>query len=89
MANRVEVPNLIVPDAGASRSRHARQPVLEEGCRMGRYVLLRDADGCLYALTATAVSALCECDDGCLLLIAGGRVVRTTHSLAHVLGWLI
>lgn len=88
MPNRVESSSHTSPSAEAARPRHAQQAILEEGCRVGRYVLLRDADGCLYALTATAVSALCECDDGCLLLIAGGRVVRTTHSLAHVLAWL-
>lgn len=61
---------------------------LEDGCRVGRYVVLRDADGSLYAVTATAVSALCESDDGCLLLIPGGRLIRTSHPLGRMLSWL-
>ena len=60
----------------------------EDGCRVGRYLVLRDAEGCLYAVTGTAVFALCECDDGCLLLLSGGRMVRTTHTLGRVLTWL-
>ena len=59
-----------------------------EGSRIGRYVLLRDVNGCLYALSATAVSALCETEDGCLLMLLGGRVVPLTHSMSRVLAWL-
>ena len=61
---------------------------LEEGSRVGRYVLLRDADGCLYALTATAVAALCETEDGCLLMLPGGRIMRLNHPISRVLAWL-
>lgn len=71
------------------RDMHSTQEtVLEDGSRIGRYVLLRDTDGCLHALSATAVGAVCECDDGCLLLLPGGRLLRTTHALARVLAWL-
>lgn len=62
--------------------------VIEEGSRIGRYLMLRDADGCLYALSATAVAALCETEDGCLLMLPGGRLMRVTHSMRRVLAWL-
>lgn len=61
---------------------------IEEGSRIGRYVLLRDANGCLYALSATAVAALCETEDGCLLMLSGGRMMRVAHSMPRVLAWL-
>ena len=65
-----------------------REDTLEEGSRIGRYVLLRDADGRLHALSATAVAALCETDDGCLLMLPGGRIMRVTHSMPRLLAWL-
>lgn len=61
---------------------------LEDGSRVGRYLVLRDADGWLYAVTANAISGLCECDGGCLLLLSGGRMVRSSHTLARLLLWL-
>lgn len=60
----------------------------EEGARVGRYVLLRDEDGCLHALSASAISALRECDEGCLLLLTGSRMLRVPHPLSRVLQWL-
>jgi hypothetical protein len=65
-----------------------REDPVQEGSRIGRYVLLRDADGRLHALSATAVAALCETDDGCLLMLPGGNVMQVTHSMARVLAWL-
>ncbi len=60
-----------------------------QGERCGRYVVVRDADGRRHALAATAVSAICEADDGgCVLLLPGGRLVRLEGSLDTVLGWL-
>ena len=60
----------------------------EEGTRVGRYVLLRDEDGCMHALSASAVAALRECDEGCMLLLAGSRMLRVSHPLSRVLQWL-
>ena len=60
----------------------------EEGTRVGRYVLLRDEDGCLHALSASAVAGLRECDEGCLLLLTGNRMLRVSHPLSRVLQWL-
>lgn len=60
----------------------------EEGTRVGRYVLIRDEDGCLHALSASAVAGLRECDEGCMLLLTGSRVLRVSHPLSRVLQWL-
>ena len=49
----------------------------EEGSRVGRFVLVRDIDGRLHALSATAVTAICDDGDGgAVLMLSGGRVVR-------------
>jgi len=59
----------------------------EDGERVGRFVLLRDTDGTRHAVTATAVTAICEVDGGSLLLLPGGRMLRVEQALATVLGW--
>jgi len=56
-----------------------------DGERVGRFVIVRDIDGHRHALAALAVSALCETDDGTLLMLPGGKLVRTTLSLPHML----
>lgn len=56
-----------------------------DGERVGRFVVVRDADGHRYALAASAVSAICETDDGTLLMLPGGKLVRTTLSLPCML----
>jgi hypothetical protein len=61
---------------------------IEDGCRFGRFVLLRDLDGNLQALSATAVVAACETDTGTVLLLPGGRVVQIQQPLLEVLSWL-
>src|SRR4051794_33828730 len=76
-------------DSAGDPHQQTQDAILADGSRIGRYLLLRDADGCLYALTAGAVAALCQCEgDGCLLLLPGGRMLRTNHPLARVLVWL-
>ena len=60
----------------------------EEGTRIGRYVLFRDEDGCLHALSTSAVAGLRECDEGCMLLFTGSRMLRVSHPLSRVLQWL-
>ena len=61
---------------------------LEEGSRVGRYVLLRDESGTLHAVSPVSVSALCEADDGTVLLLPGGRVIMLRQSFRTVLAWL-
>jgi hypothetical protein len=60
---------------------------LEEGTRVGRYVVLRDTSGTLHAVSSAAVSALCEADDGTILLLPGGRMIALAQSLRIVLAW--
>ena len=69
---------------------HAAAPEpdpLKEGTRIGRYVLLRDNSGTLHAVSAGSVSALCETDDGTVLLLPGGRVIMVRQSLRIILTW--
>lgn len=58
-----------------------------EGTRIGRYVLIRDQEGCLHALSSSAVAGLRECDDGSLLLLTGGRMLQLAHPMMRVLRW--
>ena len=60
---------------------------LEEGTRVGRYVVLRDTSGNLHAVSAGSVAALCEADDGTILLLPGGRMIALPQSLCIVLAW--
>lgn len=60
---------------------------LADGERVGRFVVLRDIDGTRHAVTATAVSAMCETDGGSLLLLPGGRLLRVEQPLTTVLAW--
>jgi len=60
---------------------------LEEGERVGRYIMLRDRDGHLHAVAAMGVGAMCEVDDGVLLLLPGGRRIYVERPLALVLAW--
>jgi hypothetical protein len=61
---------------------------LEEGERVGRFVVLRDVDGRVHAVAAGAVSAICETEDGALLLLPGGRMIQMERPLSVVLRWL-
>ena len=61
---------------------------LEEGQRCGRYVIIRDADGQLHAVAATAVSVLRVVEDGTLLMLPGGRALLVDQSMGKVLSWL-
>ena len=61
---------------------------MEDGTRLGRYVLLRDAEGRRHALAVTSVVALSETDDGDTLLhLSGGRMLRTATPLTAALAW--
>ena len=61
---------------------------LEEGERIGRFVVLRDLDGRLHAVSAGAISAMCEADDGTVIMLPGGKMVQVSISMEVVLAWL-
>lgn len=61
---------------------------LEEGERVGRFVVLRDVEGRLHAVSAGSVGAICEDDGGALLLLPGGRMIRVERAMEVVLRWL-
>ena len=64
------------------------QRELREGERVGRFVVLRDVEGRMHAVSASSVGAICEDDGGALLLLPGGRMIRVERPLEQVLGWL-
>lgn len=61
---------------------------LVEGTRVGRFVILRDMDGRMHAITASAVAAICETDDGAMLMLPGGRLVHVPQPMNVILAWL-
>ena len=65
-----------------------RNGPLADGTRVGRFVVLQDLNGTRYAVATGSVSALCETEDGALLMLPGGRMVHVPQSLEMVLGWL-
>ena len=65
-----------------------RHGSLEDGQRVGRFVVLRDLGGQLHAIAAGSVGAVCETDDGSILLLPGGRMVHVGQPIATVLAWL-
>jgi hypothetical protein len=61
---------------------------LQEGQRVGRFIVVRDLEGRMHAISAGSIAAVCQTDDGALLLLPGGRLIQVTQSLATVLAWL-
>ena len=61
---------------------------LSEGERVGRFVVLRDRDGLVHAVATGSVGALCETEDGVLLLLPGGRLIHVARPMPIVLAWL-
>ena len=61
---------------------------LDEGERVGRFVVLRDRDGQLHAVAPGSVAALCETEDGVMVLLPGGRLIHVGRSMSAVLAWL-
>lgn len=59
-----------------------------EGQRVGRFVLLRDVEGRMHAVTAGGVGAICEVDDGAVLMLPAGRLLHSARSMRTVLHWL-
>jgi hypothetical protein len=66
----------------------AEEEGLVEGMRIGRFVVIRDIEGNRHAVAASAVAALCETDDGTLLMLPGGRLVQLQQGFEIVLNWL-
>ena len=63
-------------------------PELQEGERVGRFVVFRDLDGQVHAVAAGSVGAVCQTDEGAIILLPGGRLIHSGRSLATVLAWL-
>ena len=61
---------------------------LQEGERIGRFVVLRDQDGVLHAVAAGTVGALSEVDGGTLLALSGGKMLVVNQAVWTVLRWL-
>ena len=61
---------------------------LEEGTRVGRFLVVRDIDGQRHAVAVGAVSALGETEHGVLLLLSGGRLIHVPQPLEQMLHWL-
>lgn len=59
-----------------------------EGERVGRFVVLRDVEGRVHAVAAGSVGAVCETDDGTMLMLPGARLLHVPRPMAVVLGWL-
>lgn len=62
--------------------------MLDEGQRIGRFVIFRDIDGRVHALAAGSISAVCQTDESALLMLQGGKIVHVERSMDVVLGWL-
>jgi hypothetical protein len=71
-----------------SASVSAPQHVLQEGQRVGRFVILKDWDGTLHAVAAGSVGAMCQVEDDTLLMLPGGRMLQVARPLETVLAWL-
>ena len=61
---------------------------LNEGERVGRFVVFRDLEGNAHAIAASSVAAACQTDDGTMLLLPGGRMVHVPQAMPVVLAWL-
>ena len=56
--------------------------------RLGRFVLVRDGEGTLYAVAPSAVLvAVATEDGGTVAVLAGGRAVRFAEDLHTVASW--
>lgn len=71
-----------VQDGGGYRD------TLGEGERVGRFVVLRDVDGRTHAVAPGSIAAICETDEGALLMLPGGRMVHVPKPITVVLMWL-
>ncbi len=90
LSNRAvcHVGDVVMNDACTDGGEAYQYDGLQEGERVGRFLLLRDHDGCLHAVAAGAVAILREADDGTLLMLSGGRMLSVPRAMRTVLGWL-
>ena len=61
---------------------------VQEGDRVGRFVVFRDRDGHLLAIAPGAVSAIYETEEGRVLIQFGGKLILVDQSITTVLAWL-
>jgi hypothetical protein len=61
---------------------------MTEGERVGRFLVLRDRDGHMHAVSSGAVAAICEVDDGTLLMLPAGRLIHVERPMSQILAWL-
>jgi hypothetical protein len=61
---------------------------LQEGQRVGRFVVLHDLDGHVHAVAAGSVGAVCATDEGAIVLLPGGRLIHVGRPMETVLAWL-
>ncbi len=67
----------------------ARDPPPGQAAGHGRFVVVRDRDGCRKAVARHAVSAVCETEEGgSVLMLPGGRMIQVEEDLDTVLQWL-
>ena len=60
-----------------------------EGEWFGRFLTLRDADGRLHGVAASAIIAVSPDDDGgALLLLPAGRLLRVSQPAETIMQWL-
>ena len=68
----------------------AGEPPTSPSCigRIGRFLLLRDHEGRLMAVSPTALLVAAATDDGgTVAILAGGRSVRFEEDVETVAGW--
>lgn len=72
------------PDPGSIVS----DDCLEQGERIGRFVVLLDQDGVLHAVAAGTVGIIREVDGGTLLALSGGKMLVVNQPMRTVLRWM-
>jgi hypothetical protein len=68
----------------------AGEPPTSSSCigRIGRFLLLRDAEGRLVAVSANALLAAAATDDGgTVAVLAGGKALMFSEDVPTVVGW--
>ena len=74
--------------ADGERRRFGASPGSPGGRTGRRYVILRDIEGTLLAVAPGSIGAVCQTEDGAVLMLPGGRLTHIPHPLAVVLDWL-
>ena len=74
--------------SNAAEARAVTDEPLEDGHRVGRYLVIRDVNGGRHAIGAGAVAAISELDDDSLLMLPGGRLLQVPWPMERILAWL-